>query len=612
MRFFQIDKLFIVLFLFLGVCLKAEPINILHNNGNILDQVEISLSSNSTNFESIKTTSQFQKNTLRDINLGFKRDTIIWIKISLFNDSDTVVTKVLEVRNPLLEEIVLYDETGEIIKAGMLHMTPKQVTLNHAFGITLQAKTKKTYYLKVSNHTTSLRFALFLNDLKDFQYADNMQFGIVMMALGVILALLFYNFLIYLYSKKIAYLYYSLYLSTLIFQQITYLGITPLYFPKEFVYIDNLSVLFKVNIMYITAAIFAKEFLETKNYKKIDKVYNLIIIFAILEIPIFGTPSFYYPEVGIVTGLFFVLFNIFAAIYIYSQGHKQARLFIAGWSVLVVGFTFMILDGLGIISIMLDMPNVILYATVVEALLLSLAFTDRYSLLQEEKEKADQLLVKALENRQVIIEAEIEKRTKELSNSLENQKTLLKELHHRTKNNLQLMLSIVRIQAQGVEESLKKHFKNLENRIIAIAKTHEMLYVQKNLQKIDMQQYILELCEKIELSFNLNNFTLQIDVNKIYIPLKEASYIGLLINEIVINAIKYVNKEEIILTISMQKNTQGYILSIKDNGDGKIKDINENRSSGSAIINTIILEQLEGEYTLQEDHGISYTIRFKI
>ncbi|MEJ2372349.1 MAG: 7TM diverse intracellular signaling domain-containing protein, partial [Sulfurimonas sp.] len=282
-------------------------------------------------------------------------------------------------------------------------------------------------------------------ETKDFLREDREQQNIIMIALGVILALLLYNLLLYFYSKQIAYLYYSLYLCTLIFQQLTYLGITPLYFSKDFVYIDNLSVLFKVNIMYIAAALFAKEFLHTKGYLKINKIYNLIILISLIEIPLFGTSYFYYPEIGILTGLVFVIFNIFAAIYIYKQGHKQARLFIAAWIVLVIGFVLMILDALGFISIMLSFQNIILYGTVLEALLLSLAFTDRYILLQKQKEKADQLLMRALENRQLIIEAEIKRQTKDLSNSLKNQKTLLKELHHRTKNNLQLMLSIIRM-----------------------------------------------------------------------------------------------------------------------------------------------------------------------
>ena len=75
----------------------------------------------------------------------------------------------------------------------------------------------------------------------------------------------------------------------------------------------------------------------------------------------------------------------------------------------------------------------------------------------------------------MVIEAEIKKQTENLFHALESKKILLKELHHRIKNNLQLILSIVRMQTGSVESSLKNQFVDLANRIIAISKTHEML-----------------------------------------------------------------------------------------------------------------------------------------
>jgi two-component system, sensor histidine kinase LadS len=612
LKHFQTIKKIVFLLSIISFSLQANSINILDEDINILDKVEICLVADSISFEDIKNLACFKKNNTKDINFGFQKDKTAWIKFSVHNNSNKKVKKILEIKNPLLEEVFLYKENSKLEKKGMLHSELKKININHNFTLVLDANSTKKYYLKIFNHTTSLRFVIYLKETKDFLREDREQQNIIMIALGVILALLLYNLLLYFYSKQIAYLYYSLYLCTLIFQQLTYLGITPLYFSKDFVYIDNLSVLFKVNIMYIAAALFAKEFLHTKGYLKINKIYNLIILISLIEIPLFGTSYFYYPEIGILTGLVFVIFNIFAAIYIYKQGHKQARLFIAAWIVLVIGFVLMILDALGFISIMLSFQNIILYGTVLEALLLSLAFTDRYILLQKQKEKADQLLMRALENRQLIIEAEIKRQTKDLSNSLKNQKTLLKELHHRTKNNLQLMLSIIRMQAQGVENSLKNHFIDLENRVMAISKNHEMLYIQKNLQNIDMQQYLYELCEKIKQSFNLNNFLFQVNAENINLPLAQASYIALMINEIVINSIKHTQVDYTIISIDVKKKEGCYMINIKDNGKGKLQNIKKYASLGTSIIDTIIKEQLEGEYSIEENQGILYNIKFEL
>ena len=207
---------------------------------------------------------------------------------------------------------------------------------------------------------------------------------------SIIVMLLIYNSLLFLYTKENAYIFYCLYLATLLFQQVTYLGVSQMFFPQWLIHYDNLNVVFKVNIMYITAAIFAKSFLQTKVYPRINRIYNAIILVAILEMPLFGTPSFYYPEVAVLTGFVFVVFNIFASSFIYQQGYKQARFFVIGWSFLVVGFIIMIFDGLGLISVMHKMSNLIIFLTALEAIVLSLAFTDRYMILKVAKDKNGQ------------------------------------------------------------------------------------------------------------------------------------------------------------------------------------------------------------------------------
>ncbi len=601
-------------FLFFSCLLPsyAGTIDINDTDQNILDKVQIYISDSALNFKDIQTKNDFQNHHSKNINLGFTRDKALWIKLSLKNSSNSSVTKVIEVQNPLLEEVLLYDNKGQKIQQGMLHVSAFQTTIEPSFFIIFEANSINTYYLKIRNSTTSLRLALLLKDPNSFIYEDHLQQTLVMLSLGIIIALFLYNLLLYIYGKEISYLYYCFYLATLVFQQLTYLGITPLFFSKSFVEIDNLSVVIKVNGMYIVAALFAKEFLHTKRYNRINKTYNTIIIIALLEIPLFGTPWFYYPEVGILTGLIFVIFNISAALYIYKQGHKQARFFIAGWSVLVVGFILMIADGLGIISIMHKMPNFILYATVLEALLLSLAFTDRYALLREEKERADTLLVESLENRQAVIEAEIKKQTKNLFNALESKKILLKELHHRIKNNLQLILSMIRMQAETTTPSLKTQFNDLANRIIAISKTHEMLYLKENLQEIDMDEYISELCSRLEHSFYENDLIFQIDAQKIYLPLKEASYLGLIINEIIINSIKHANVRPLLIGISLKNEQKEYILTVKDNGKKYVHNQNAKKTLGMKLIMSLVHDQLEGDLEMHIQNGVSYAIRFQI
>jgi two-component sensor histidine kinase len=252
-----------------------------------------------------------------------------------------------------------------------------------------------------------------------------------------------------------------------------------------------------------------------------------------------------------------------------------------------------------------------MYLTALEAILLSLAFTDRYIILKEQTAEASALLVETLKNRQSVIESEIVKRTEELSLAYESKKVLLKEVHHRTKNNLQLILSLVRMQSRDSNAMVKESAKNLEYRINAIAKTQQMLYLKDDLQKIDMDEYIEELCSDLE-NFSEKVLTIDTEVTEIYMPLREAGYVGLILNELVTNAIKYVVKEDIEIEVKMFMQEGIYILVVSDNGDGYEYSDLQGDGIGTKLVKTLVENQLEGELEISSKKGLKYTIRFHL
>jgi len=601
---------FLLIFFVLLLNLNATLIDFSKNSESILLKSDVYIDTQKLSFEQIKNKNVFSPSDTEHINLGFVKDTVIWIKLEFQNPSTKNIEKILEIKNPLLESITLYDDKF-IDKKGMLYADTNHKSINRFFKIEIEAKEFKTYYLKLENSTTALRFGISLKDKISFLEDDYHKQMVITIFFSVIIMLLIYNSLLFIYTRENAYIFYCFYLLTLIFQQMTYLGVSQIFLPHWFIYYDNLNVVFKVNIMYIAAAIFAKSFLQTEAYPKINRIYNLIIIAAMIEIPLFGMPEFYYPEVAILTGFLFVVFNILASIYIYKRGYTQARFFVIGWSFLVVGFIIMIFDGLGLISVMHKMSNLIIFLTALEAIVLSLAFTDRYMILKMEKEATDTVLVDTLKERQKVIEYEIERRTKDLNAVLESKKVLLRELHHRGKNNLQLILSLVRMQSDGSDEVTKSKCRDLEGRINAISKTHEILYVKEDLQKIEMQEYVRELCRDLE-SLSSRKLSINIQISEIYLPLQEASYIGLIINEIITNSIKYVNRDEILIDIDMSLENSMYKLTIKDNGDGF--DFKSTKISGLGIklVNTLVKHQFDGTLETDNSNGFKYMIEYKL
>jgi len=191
---------------------------------------------------------------------------------------------------------------------------------------------------------------------------------------------------------------------------------------------------------------------------------------------------------------------------------------------------------------------------------------------------------------------------------------LLQEVHHRVKNNLHIILSMIQLQQNEDNNTQQKSLLiDLENRINAIAKSYEILISNNSLQKIVMKTYLEELLKDIHDSFSYTishvEFSTDIDAT---LPLKEAVYIGLITNEIVTNSYKYAfadNKGK--LSISLLQNENNYVLTIKDDGAGFTPKENMG-TLGQKLIHTLVTEQLNGELSLDSKNQTKYSIRFTL
>lgn len=208
----------------------------------------------------------------------------------------------------------------------------------------------------------------------------------------------------------------------------------------------------------------------------------------------------------------------------------------------------------------------------------------------------------------VVYHISVENSYKKLYQSNRKNEILLHELNHRVKNNLQVILSIIQLQSFNSRE--KDKFLDLENRIGAIAKTYDMLIVDETLQYINMQKYISKIISNIQRGFLIEpNISISID-SAIQLPLKIATYIGLIINELVTNSYKYAFKGrgrgEI--TIIFKRDTK-YRLVIKDNGVGFDSSI-DSGSLGLELVYSLVKEQLRGTIECYSKNGTEYIIEF--
>ena len=223
-----------------------------------------------------------------------------------------------------------------------------------------------------------------------------------------------------------------------------------------------------------------------------------------------------------------------------------------------------------------------------------------------------------------ILEKTVHERTFEISQQnqiLRDQKekieTLLKELNHRVKNNLQIISSLLSSQSRRLEDGdAQEAIKVGRNRVQAIALIHENLYKENHPTHIDMSIYIKNLVETIRDSFGFDfeNIILNLDVTSILLDVNRAVPLGLIINEFVTNSFKYAfpNHDHPVLNITLQRRLDKKLqLIIRDNGSGLPIGFNpkESNSYGLKLVNGLT-KQLSAELKYLNGKGTGYELIF--
>ena len=209
---------------------------------------------------------------------------------------------------------------------------------------------------------------------------------------------------------------------------------------------------------------------------------------------------------------------------------------------------------------------------------------------------------------------DIKRYTNDLEKNVIEKENLFRELHHRVKNNLQIISAITIMQKQNLDQKTREIFIEFQNRIGAMAKLHEILYNSGDFSNLNIQDYVYSLVNDIFLSYNLDKERINFEINtgEIEIDLRNAMYYGLIINELVSNALKYAfpNNKSGLITISMEKpDVRSVILKVEDNGIGISDDIDYTNTETMGLkIVQILTKQLNGSITLNKDKGTGWTI----
>lgn len=193
--------------------------------------------------------------------------------------------------------------------------------------------------------------------------------------------------------------------------------------------------------------------------------------------------------------------------------------------------------------------------------------------------------------------------------------TLIRELHHRVKNNLQVVSGLLSLQANRLEdETARQAMDEGRTRVDAMAMIHQKLYLDKDLAAVDIKEYLENLSLSLANSFGYdkNNLEVKVGLPNLSMNIDMAIPIGLIVNELVTNAFKhaFTQTDTAKIKISLEGDTAVMELKVADNGQGINTSATKSKSFGMKLMHTLV-EQLNGSLQQKQDNGTVFTIQIR-
>ena len=207
----------------------------------------------------------------------------------------------------------------------------------------------------------------------------------------------------------------------------------------------------------------------------------------------------------------------------------------------------------------------------------------------------------------------------QLKSSLREKEVLLKEVHHRVKNNLQVVSSLLYLQSQAIEsKQILEILQDSMNRIKSMALVHEQLYQSENLAEIDFGEYVRSISPQLFRAHKSNDseVVLCVDVKDIFLTVEKAIPCALILNELISNALKYAFPEgrsgEIRINLYEEGDSLIFIVSDTGVSISEDVDIQHAESLGLKLVRDLATRQLHGTVELDRAEGTMFTIVFPI
>jgi len=202
-----------------------------------------------------------------------------------------------------------------------------------------------------------------------------------------------------------------------------------------------------------------------------------------------------------------------------------------------------------------------------------------------------------------------------IKKSLAEKEILLKEVHHRVKNNLQIINSLLSIYSKKVDdyESIEM-YRECQNKIHSMAIIHDSLYQSEDFENLNLGDYISTLCKHFQQSLGENKIKVKLDMSYVNVPINQAVSLGFILSELLTNAHKHAfPTNEGIISIKLELKGEKIIILFSDDGVGFPKEISSKKSSafGISLVESLT-DQLDGELETIHGKGLQYILSIPI
>ncbi|MDP3290619.1 MAG: 7TM diverse intracellular signaling domain-containing protein [Sulfuricurvum sp.] len=560
----------IIIFILLSALIKAENYvdvtvspSALHENYFYLEDKKGELSIDSVLIED--TQKMFRPLNGRSAGFGLTKSDF-WIKLSLENPQKYPIKRLLKFDYPLLDNVAFYRSNPDGTYSKKISGDSVAVALhekkdeNILFSLTMQPQSKETLYFHIRSNS-SMDLQLYLMSDENYYASQVTKTALLGIFYGGAAIMILYNFFLFLSLRERSYFYYVIFQIANILTLLALSGVAFRYLWPDYPEINNTIIPFLIVLAHVLAIMFTRTFLDTKALlPKQDKVLLFILAFSFVSLFLTTLLDYYYGLILSVIILFITTSSLVTVglIAYFRYNVRASKFYLIAWILLLIGTTLTGMKNIGLLPINFFTTWGTQIGVFFELLLLSFGLADRINVIRLQKERFQEeaaqkakILTNVLRKSKEELEGEVKERTEELSlanqelhKSVAIKEALLKEVHHRVKNNLQVIISMMWLQRRRTHnEAVHTLIDDSTARLQSMAVIHEMLYQSHDITMIKLEDYLrslVDLCRRNTLSESVR---IDASFQPLEINLDNAVTMGLICNEVLSNVFKHAFRE---------------------------------------------------------------------